>query len=71
MKYMDNTFFDETSKKRFSKNNNYLTILSKKNLIKRFDSDYSSKPISETRTNKINFSLKTSKNKTLLKIKIK
>ena len=32
MKYMDNTFFDETSKKRFSKNNNYLTILSKKKI---------------------------------------
>ena len=32
MKYIDNTFLDESSKKRYSKNNNYLTILNKKKI---------------------------------------
>ena len=32
MKYIDNTFLDESSKKRHSKNNNYLTILNKKQI---------------------------------------
>ena len=72
MKYIDNTFLDESSKKRHSKNNNYLTILNKKkNLTQKFDSDYSSKPVSETRSNKINFSLAMSKNKNVTKNKNK
>ena len=72
MKYIDNTFLDESSKKRYSKNNNYLTILNKKkNLTQKFDSDYSSKPVSETRSNKINFSLAMSKNKNVTKNKNK
>ena len=72
MKYIDNTFLDESSKKKYSKNNNYLTILNnKKNLTQKFDSDYSSKPVSETRTNKINFSLAMSKNKNVTKNKNK
>lgn len=72
MKYIDNTFLDESSKKRYSKNNNYLTILNKKkNLTQKFDSDYSSKPVSETRLNKINFSLAMSKNKNVTKNKNK
>ena len=72
MKYIDNTFLDESSKKKYSKNNNYLTILNKKkNLTQKFDSDYSSKPVSETRSNKINFSLAMSKNKNVTKNKNK
>lgn len=72
MKYIDNTFLDESSKKRYSKNNNYLTILNKKkNLTQKFDSGYSSKPVSETRSNKINFSLAMSKNKNVTKNKNK
>ena len=72
MKYIDNTFLDESSKKRYSKNNNYLTILNKKkNLTQKCDSDYSSKPVSETRLNKINFSLAMSKNKNVTKNKNK
>ena len=71
MKYIDNTFLDESSKKRHSKNNNYLTILNKKkNLTQKFDSD-SSKPVSETRSNKINYSLAMSKNKNVTKNKNK
>ena len=72
MKYIDNTFLDESSKKKYSKNNNYLTILNKKkNLTQKFDSDYSSKPVSETRSNKINYSLAMSKNKNVTKNKNK